>query len=79
MTSPTFDIQSLLRDGRGSWTLDSAGSSGEFYVKHFWGTIIVQPRAEVVIDRAAFGMTWSPLGMAARQARAVVTACFRRA
>ena len=46
MTSPTFDIQSLLRDGRGSWTLDTAGSSAEFYVKHFWGAITVHPRFE---------------------------------
>ena len=64
--------------GQGSWTLDSAGSSAEFYVKHFWGAIIAQPRAEVVIDRTAFRMAWSPLGMAARQARAIVTPCFRR-
>ncbi len=178
MTSPTFDLQSLLRDGQGSWTLDPAGSSAEFHVKHFWGAITVHGRferlagegtisdngivtgalrleagslttkmnkrdehlrsaeffdverhptvtvtvdrltpgagerltseirlevaghthsinptvqvtpaepgtvtlrAEVVVDRSAFGMTWSPLGMAARQARAIVTACFTRA
>ena len=35
-------------------------------------------RAEVVLDRTRFGMTWSPLGMAARQARAEVTARFVR-
>jgi polyisoprenoid-binding protein YceI len=36
-------------------------------------------RGEVTVDRTAFGMTWSPLGMAARQARGVVTARFIRA
>jgi polyisoprenoid-binding protein YceI len=35
-------------------------------------------RAEVVLERTRFGMTWSPLGMAARQARAEVTARFVR-
>ena len=54
MTSPTFDIQSLLRDGQGSWTLDSAGSSAEFYVKHFWGAIIVhpEPRSSSIAPRS---------------------------
>jgi polyisoprenoid-binding protein YceI len=172
------DTQSLLRDGQGTWTLDSAGSSAEFHVKHFWGAITVhgrfdrlagegtvtpdgtvsgvirldaasldtkqkkrdkhlrsadffdvehhptinitverltpnttgslasqihleaagrtqtinptievvdaQPdavtlRSEAAVDRTAFGMTWSPLGTAARQARGVVTARFTRA
>lgn len=35
-------------------------------------------RAEVVLDRTRFGMTWSPLRIAARQARAVLTARFVR-
>lgn len=172
------DIQSLVRDSQGTWTLDPAGSSAEFHVKHFWGAITVhgrferlagegtvaqdgtltgairldaaslntkqkkrdqhlcsadffdvdhhptvtitverltpdatgrlasqirleaagqsqtisptievaevQPdavtlRGKVTVDRAAFGMTWSPLGMAARQARGIITARFTRA
>ncbi|MGH9258344.1 MAG: YceI family protein [Acidimicrobiales bacterium] len=36
-------------------------------------------RGEVTVDRTALGMTWSPLGMAARQARGVITARFMRA
>jgi polyisoprenoid-binding protein YceI len=35
-------------------------------------------RAEVVLDRTRFGMTWSPLRIAARQARAMLTARFVR-
>jgi polyisoprenoid-binding protein YceI len=35
--------------------------------------------AEAVVDRTKFGMTWSPLGMASSQARAVITARFVRA
>jgi polyisoprenoid-binding protein YceI len=172
------DIASVVRDSQGTWTLDPAGSSAEFHVKHFWGAITVHGRferlagegtvgpdgavtgvirldaaslntkqkkrdqhlrsadffntenhptvtiavehltpdatgrlasqirleaagqsqtisptievvdvqtdavtlrGEVTVDRTAFGMTWSPLGMAARQARGVVTARFTRA
>ena len=36
-------------------------------------------RAEATVDRTEFGMTWSPLGMAAHQARVVITARFVRA
>lgn len=173
----TSATQSLLHDGQGTWTLDPAGSSAEFHVKHFWGAITVhgrfdrltgegivtpegtvtgairldatsldtkhkkrdrhlrsadffdvehhptvtvtverlipdatgrltsqtrleaaghthtinptidvvdaQPdtvtlRGEVLVDRTAFGMTWSPLGLAARQARGVIIARFNR-
>lgn len=35
-------------------------------------------RCELTVDRTAYGMTWSPLGMAARDALAVVTARFVR-
>ena len=35
-------------------------------------------RCELVVDRTAHAMTWSPLGMASRSARAVVTARFVR-
>ena len=35
-------------------------------------------RCEVVVDRTGYAMTWSPLGMASRWARAVVTALFVR-
>jgi len=35
-------------------------------------------RAEVAVDRSRFGMTWSPLRMAAMQATGVVTARFTR-
>jgi polyisoprenoid-binding protein YceI len=171
------DLQALQRDSQGSWSLDPAGSSAEFHVKHFWGAITVHGRferlegegivsldgtvtgvlrldaaslttknkrrdqhlrsadffdiehhptvtitvaltagsdgslasdvhletaghnqqirpvvqvvqaasgsvtlrAEVTVDRSEFGMTWSPLGMAARQAGAVITARFVRA
>jgi polyisoprenoid-binding protein YceI len=35
-------------------------------------------RSEVTVDRTVFGMTWSPLGMAAREAHGVITARFTR-
>ena len=35
-------------------------------------------RAELAVDRSRFGMTWSPLRMAAMQATGVVTARFAR-
>ena len=38
----------------------------------------VSLRAKVVVDRTAFGMTWSPLKMASGEARAVVNAGFVR-
>ena len=31
------DTQSLVPASQGTWTLDPAGSSAEFHVKHFWG------------------------------------------
>jgi polyisoprenoid-binding protein YceI len=171
------DLQALLRDGKGHWSLDPAASSVEFHVKHFWGVMTVRGRfeqlagegtveadgsvsgrlqiaaasvntknrkrdehlrsadffdaeqhptivvtaqrlipagsgalrgqislevagrqqaleptvevvdattdavtfrAETTVDRSVFGMTWSPLGMASPQARAVATARFIR-
>ncbi len=175
--SPSVDLQTLVRNARGTWSLDPAGSAVEFHVKHFWAVITVhghfervegegtvdeagkisgelridaaslttkngrrdkhlrsaeffdvehQPtvvvtvrglvpegrsvlkgqatldaaghrqdlapmvevveapsdavvlRAEVVVDRTAFGMTWSPLKMASSDARVVVNARFVR-
>jgi polyisoprenoid-binding protein YceI len=35
-------------------------------------------RADLEVDRSAFGMTWSPLGMAAKQAAGTVVARFTR-
>jgi polyisoprenoid-binding protein YceI len=35
-------------------------------------------RAELVVDRTRFAMTWSPLGMASAMARATVVARFAR-
>ncbi len=173
----TADALALLKDGGGHWHLDTADSSVEFHVKHFWGAVTVHGRFEkvdgegtisadstvsghltigvsslttknrkrdehlrsadffdvqhhptvtisllgldpdgerafrarvwleaagrrlelqptvevvsatsdavvlrsaVVVDRTAFDMTWSPLGMASRQARGEVTARFVR-
>ena len=36
-------------------------------------------RAKLVVDRTLFGMTWRPLGVAAKEAAAIVTARFTRA
>ena len=35
-------------------------------------------RADVTVDRTEFGMTWSPLGMAAHEAGVVITTRFVR-
>jgi polyisoprenoid-binding protein YceI len=42
------------------------------------GPDAVTLRAELVVDRSAFGMTWSPLGMAAKEAAGSVVARFVR-
>jgi polyisoprenoid-binding protein YceI len=174
--SASLDVQTLVRNAPGTWSLDPAGSTVEFHVKHFRGVITVHGhfgriegegtveeagnisgelrvdaaslstenakcdqhlrsaeffdaenhptvvvtvrrlvpeggvlrghvileaagrsqdltpivevvgatpdfvslRAEVVVDRTAFGMTWSPLKMASGEARAVVSARFVR-
>jgi polyisoprenoid-binding protein YceI len=39
-TNPV-DLSSLVRNASGEWTLDPAGSSAEFHVKHFWGIMTV--------------------------------------
>jgi polyisoprenoid-binding protein YceI len=44
MTDPdtaSIDLPALVRDGSGDWTLDPAGSSVNFGVKHFWGLMTV--------------------------------------
>ncbi len=40
------DIRTLVRDAAGTWTLDPAGSTVEFHVKHFWGLITVHGHFE---------------------------------
>jgi polyisoprenoid-binding protein YceI len=42
------------------------------------GPDAVTLRAEVVVDRTVFGMTWSPLGIAAKEAAGSVVARFTR-
>ncbi len=42
------------------------------------GERAVTLRAELTVDRTAFGMTWGPLGMTAAQATATVKARFTR-
>ena len=43
----TMDAQTLLWDGTGHWTLDPAGSSVQFHVKHLWGLNTVHGRFEI--------------------------------
>lgn len=54
----------------GRWALDPyvADASAE--------TVVL--RADLVVDRTRFAMTWSPLGMASAIARATVVARFVR-
>jgi polyisoprenoid-binding protein YceI len=70
-------------DGRltGEGTLEAAGASEPVA---FTADVVeasaeaVTLRAEVAVDRSRFGMTWSPLRMAAMQATGAVTARFTR-
>jgi polyisoprenoid-binding protein YceI len=70
-------------DGRltGEGTLEAAGASEPV---SFIADVAeasaeaVTLRAELVVDRSRFGMTWSPLRMAAMQASGAVTARFTR-
>src|SRR5271170_3419766 len=39
--SASLDVQDLVRDAPGTWSLDPAGSTVDFHVKHFWGVITV--------------------------------------
>lgn len=65
----------------GRVALEAAGHEQEYDVTVAVveaGPDAVTLRCELVVDRTAFAMTWSPLGMAASQARAVCTARFVR-
>jgi polyisoprenoid-binding protein YceI len=65
----------------GPITLDAAGHQQAFdAVVHVVSAAVdaITVRAEAIVDRTTFGMTWSPLKMAAPDARVVVTARFVR-
>lgn len=62
-------------------TLEAAGRSTPVSVTaraEETGENAVTLRADLVIDRTIFGMTWSPLGMAAKEATGTVAARFVR-
>lgn len=40
----SIDLPALVREPSGEWTLDLAGTSVEFHVKHFWGLMTVRGR-----------------------------------
>ena len=66
---------------RGAVTVEAAGREQEFEAT--MSVLEASPeavtlRCELVVDRTVHAMTWSPLGMASRSARAVVTARFVR-
>jgi polyisoprenoid-binding protein YceI len=46
--STSIDLPALVREGSGAWTLDPAGSSVEFHVKHFWGLMTVHGRFDAL-------------------------------
>jgi len=78
-------VRRLVVEGRGvlkgQVTLEAAGRSEDIapIVEVIGATsTTVSLRAEIVIDRTAFGMTWSPLKMASSEARVVVNARFVR-
>lgn len=74
-------VRDLVPDGptvlRGRVALEAAGHEQEFeatvaVLEATSGAVTL--RSELVVDRTAYAMTWSPLGMASTQARALVTA-----
>jgi len=44
----TENVEALLKDTVGRWSLDRPGSSVQFHVKHFWGAITVHGRFETL-------------------------------
>jgi polyisoprenoid-binding protein YceI len=79
----TVQQAALGSDGRltGEGTLEAAGVTEPLT---FTADVVdasmeaVTLRAELAVDRSRFGMTWSPLRMAAMQATGIVTARFTR-
>jgi len=66
---------------RGRVAVEAAGREQEFEATVTVleaGPDAAMLRCELVMDRTAYGMIWSPLGMASRTARAVVAARFVR-
>jgi polyisoprenoid-binding protein YceI len=66
---------------RGTVALEAAGHEQEFEATIAVLEVSAEAatlRCELVVDRTAYAMTWSPLGMASHSARAVVTARFVR-
>ncbi len=69
-------------DGTATGTLEAAGTREPV---SFTAEILeasadaVTLRARLVVDQTRFGMTWSPLGVAAKEAAATVTLRFTRA
>lgn len=80
----TVTVSGLVPEGtglRGRCSLETAGRSQDVdaAVEIVEATANAATlRAEVVVDRFALGMTWSPLGMASRQAATTITARFLR-
>ncbi len=78
-------VRRLVPEGRGvlkgQVTLEAAGHSQDLApIVEVVGakSDTVSLRAELMVDRSSFGMTWSPLKMASSEARAVVNARFVR-
>lgn len=46
VSTTSIDVQALLKDAIGHWSLDPADSSVQFHVKHFWGAITVHGHFE---------------------------------
>ena len=83
--SVTFTLGGLVPDGdrplQARVTLEAAGRRTELeptveVVSAASDAVVLH--STVVVDRTIFDMTWSPLGMASRQARGEVTARFVR-
>lgn len=69
----SMNAQTLLKDAAGHWTLDPAGSSVQFHVKHFWGLITVHGRFEKFDGEGTVSSDGTVSGHLAIDARSLVT------
>jgi polyisoprenoid-binding protein YceI len=72
------NVQTLLRDGAGHWSLDREGSSIKFGVKHFWGAITVHGRFENFEGEGTVGADGTVSGQLIIDAKSLTTKMRKR-
>ena len=72
------NIQRLLRDGTGHWSLDREGSSIKFGVNHFWGAITVHGHFEKFDGEGTVGADGTVSGQLIIDAKSLTTKIRKR-